>query len=70
MNERPSSAGASIYPHLKSQERPAQQPSNKSIAGAMYPALVKPTPLPSDPYLRYMQAMGLIRTDARQGRGW
>jgi hypothetical protein len=35
----------------------------------MWPSLVPKTKPPSDPYLRYMQAMGFIRTDARQGRG-
>jgi hypothetical protein len=64
---REPSAAEAIYGHLKSAERPLQRPSSKSVADAMYPTLVKPTPLPSDPYLRHMQAMGLILDD-RQGR--
>jgi hypothetical protein len=62
MNDRPPSAAASIYPHLKLAERPIQRPSSVSVAAAMFPSLV-PKP-PSDPYresyLRHMKAMGLI----------
>jgi hypothetical protein len=61
MNDRPPSAAASIYPHLKSAERPMQRPSNNSLAASMYPAHVKPPPLPADPYLAYMQKLGFIR---------
>jgi hypothetical protein len=65
MTDRPPSAAEAIYGHLKSQERPAQRPSNKSIADAMYPAHVpKPKP-PADPYDRFMAAMGFTRTDKR-----
>jgi hypothetical protein len=43
---REPSAAEALYGHLKSAERPAQQPCNKSVADAMYPGLA-PKPPPS-----------------------
>jgi hypothetical protein len=69
MTDRPPSAAASIYPHLKSVERPIQRPSTVSVADAMFPKLAAKPPPPIDPYERYMAALGFIRTNTRQGRG-
>jgi hypothetical protein len=69
MTDRPPSAAAALYPHLQSAARPLQQQTNKPIAYTMYPKLgPKPPPLPEDPYLRHMQAYGLIRKDAGRRR--
>jgi hypothetical protein len=65
MAHEPSAAEA-LYGHLKSAERPTQRPSSKSVAEAMWPSLVKKPPPPSDPYLRHMQAMGLIRKEGKR----
>jgi hypothetical protein len=66
MSDRPPSAAMSIWPHLKSQERPTQQQHGPDdLASVMYPTHVKPPPPPSDPYLFYLLKMGLIRTDQR-----
>jgi hypothetical protein len=46
MTDEQRSAAASIYPHLKSQERSTQQPTNNSIPDAMWPSLVKKPPPP------------------------
>jgi hypothetical protein len=63
MADEQRSAAASIYPHLKSQERPTQRPSSKSLAASMYPAHVKPRPIPEDAFERHMYFMGLVRKD-------
>ena len=47
MNDRPTSAAASQYPHLKSAERPVQRSTNNSLAASMYPAHVPPVPNPA-----------------------
>jgi hypothetical protein len=61
MNERPPSAAASIYPHLKSQERPVQRPSNTSLATAMYAPKLAPKSKPlRDSYRDYAYVMGLL----------
>jgi hypothetical protein len=54
-------AAEAIYGHLKSQGRPPQRPSSRSLAAAMYPSLVPKPKLPDDPYERHMRAFGLIR---------
>jgi hypothetical protein len=65
MSDRPPSAAQSLYPHLKSQERPVQQ-QRGDLASVMYPGNVKPRPIPEDPYLAYMQRLGFIRTSGRR----
>jgi hypothetical protein len=52
MAERPASAAASIYPHLKSGARePVQQRQGGSIASALYPRPKAPL---KNPYLEPM----------------
>jgi len=48
MTERPTSAAASIYPHLKvGTPEPVQRPQrNESVAAALYPALAPQPPQP------------------------
>jgi hypothetical protein len=62
MADEQRSAASSIYPNLKSAERPVQRSSSNSLADAMFPHLaVKP---PSDPYreaaLAFWRAAGLV----------
>jgi hypothetical protein len=71
MNDRPTSAARALYPHLKSQERPTQRPSNKSVADAMWPSLApKPKPPPNpdrESLLRNLRELN-ARIDARLKR--
>jgi hypothetical protein len=70
MNDRLQSAAGSIWPHLP-HDKGTVQPHRQQpqLAAALYPSLTpKPVP-PSDPFERHLHFMGLIRKDARQGRG-
>jgi hypothetical protein len=62
---REPSAAEAIYGHLRSQlpERPTQRSSSNSLAASMYPAHVKPRPIPEDAFERHMHFMGLVRKD-------
>jgi hypothetical protein len=62
MTDRPPSAAQSLYPHLKSQERPTQQ-QRGDLASVMYPTHVKPRPIPEDAFERHLYFMGLVRKD-------
>jgi hypothetical protein len=62
MSERPTSAAASLYPHLPSVDRAPVQGERPRLADAMYPALAPKSPPP----LNWWQAAGAA---ARQASG-